>query len=291
MAPLITILTDFGDQEPYVAIMKGVIARIAPQARTVDLTHNIPPGNIQAAALALLQAVPFFPEGAVHLVVVDPGVGSRRRPIAAAIGEALFVGPDNGVFTHLYQRLGLKKVVELAEPRYRLPVVSHTFHGRDIFSPAAAHLANGVPLEAFGPAVADPERIALPRLAETGPGVIGGEVIHADRFGNLATSIAWLDWVGPDALSLTPWLPMPLERLGFVASRARITVTPSASAPTQFDGIRRTFSDMERGELGVIIGSERHLDIVVNRGSAQERLGARPGDPVELRLPAAPKPV
>jgi S-adenosylmethionine hydrolase len=280
MAPIVTILTDFGNRDPYVGIMKGVIARIAPEARTIDLTHLVPPGDILAGSLALLQAVPFYPPGTVHLVVVDPGVGSHRKPIAAAAGSALFVGPDNGVFTYVFDRLGFKKAVELANPAYRLPAVSNTFHGRDVFAPAAAHLAAGVALDALGPEVAEPERLPLPRFEERDPGVILGEVLPPDHFGNLPTSIGWLDWE-----ALAPWLPVGISPRRFPASQAHVSLKTAGGGQTALDGIYHTFSDVARDELVAIIGSERHLDIVVNRGSAQEKLGAQTGDEVVLHLP------
>jgi S-adenosylmethionine hydrolase len=142
--PPITLLTDFGLQDPYVGIMKGVIAGIAPGSPVADLTHLVPPGDIRAGALALLSSARFFPPGTVHLAVVDPGVGSRRRPIAIRAGAFSFVGPDNGLFTYVARfDEADTRVVEIANPAYRLPAVSNTFHGRDIFAPAAAHLAVG----------------------------------------------------------------------------------------------------------------------------------------------------
>jgi S-adenosylmethionine hydrolase len=266
--------------------MKGVIAGIAPEAVQVDLTHNISPGDIQAASYALIQVVPYYPPGTVHLVVVDPGVGSRRRPIAAEVGPATLVGPDNGVFTYLYAMYGWQKVVELVEPQYRLSPVSNTFHGRDIFSPAAAHLARGVALDALGPPVADPVQIPLPRLKQTAAGRLDGEVLHADRFGNVSTSIAWLTWREDGALEFEPWLPGGAAPRRIDAGKARVTVTSGGSGATRaFTGIRRTFSDAARGEAAVIVGSERLLDIVVNRGSAAEQLGLGPGDSVSLEMP------
>jgi S-adenosylmethionine hydrolase len=287
MAHLVAILTDFGDLDPYVGIMKGVIAGIAPNAATIDLTHNIAPGDIQAAAFALLQAVPYFPPGTVYLTVVDPGVGSRRRPIAAAAGPAFLVGPDNGVFTYVYEHFGLQAAVVLADPRYRLSPVSNTFHGRDIFAPAAAHLVRGVALEALGPEARDPVRLPLPRFSQTSANEIAGQVLHGDRFGNLASSIAWLDWRDETTLEITPWLAGRVAPRRFDARRARVTVAAGGLAqPTTFDGIHRTFSDVPAGQAAIIVGSERHLDIVVNRGSAVERLGAQSGDEVLLALPS-----
>src|SRR5262245_43158568 len=180
MPPLITLTTDFGSRDPFVGIMKGVILSICPAARLVDLTHELAPQDVLGGRLALESAVPFFPDGTVHLAVVDPGVGTARRPIAIRCGRHHLVGPDNGVLSFALEHPGCT-VVALAAPEYRLPEVSATFHGRDIFAPAAAHLAAGLPLERLG--------LSLPGCRLEGGAVIV-EVLDADHFGNLITSIA-----------------------------------------------------------------------------------------------------
>ena len=187
MPGLITLTTDFGLRDPFVGIMKGVVLSICPSARLVDLTHEIPPQDVLAGGLALEAAAPFFPAGTVHLAVVDPGVGTTRRAIAIRAGGFYLVGPDNGLFTFALDGDGWTAVA-LTAPEYRLANVSRTFHGRDVFAPAAAYLASGVPLERLGPTVSDPERLRRPacRLED---GELVGEVLDADRFGNLRTSI------------------------------------------------------------------------------------------------------
>src|SRR5712691_6438607 len=185
--PLVTLTTDFGLRDPFVGIMKGVILSICPTARLVDLTHEVEPQDILGGCLTLEAAVPFFPAGTVHLVVVDPGVGSARRAIALRTGGGYLVGPDNGVLTPAFERSGWTAVA-LTAPEYRLPSVSRTFHGRDVFAPAAAYLAAGIPLERLGSTLTDPVRLPLPGCRLEGDALVG-EVLAADRFGNLITSI------------------------------------------------------------------------------------------------------
>lgn len=213
----ITLLTDFGTRDGYVAAMRGIIAGIAPEAAVEDATHEIEPGDVQAGAWALAMYAMYYPPGTIHVAVVDPGVGSARRAIAARAGGQIFVAPDNGVLTRVLE--ADSEIVEIQEPAYRRATVSPTFHGRDIFAPAAAHIARGISLDQLGPralgiirlempqpvrsaAVSDrnansemsgsnAERAERPEPAEP---LITGDVIHVDRFGNLITNIpaAWL---------------------------------------------------------------------------------------------------
>ena len=280
--PIITLTTDFGVTDGYVGTMKGVILDIAPRAQLVDITHEIAPQDVRQTAYVLYTACPFFPPHAVHLVVVDPGVGSLRRPIAARSAWGLFVGPDNGVFSYVMgagavgQAEGAE-VVELADPRYRLSQVSHTFHGRDIFAPAAAHLATGVPLQQLGPLVSDPVLLPLPRL-ELGTHVIRGEVLHADHFGNVITSIGRLLWEDGD-LALEPVFQETVgPGIRFKAAMALVTVGGRDIAR-----LHRTYADVDHGQVLALVGSEGHLEIAVREGSGASELGLRPGDPVELR--------
>jgi hypothetical protein len=250
---VVTLTTDFGLRDPYVAEMKGVILRLAPETRLIDVTHDVDSHDVVGAALVLEAAVPFFPAGSIHLVVVDPGVGTARRGLAVKAGDATFVGPDNGLFTPFLARAKWR-AVELAAADLRLPRVSRTFHGRDVFAPAAAHLARGVPLERFGPAVDDPVRLAWPEVHTVG-GAIAGAVLHVDRFGNLITSIA------ADAV----------EGLGTEAS------IHIAGRRLPLVG---TYADLPRGAAGALIGSSHRLEVAVREGSAAAVLKARRGTPV-----------
>jgi hypothetical protein len=257
---LITLMTDFGLKDGNVGVMKGVILGIASQARIVDLSHTIQPQNIREAALILRRSAPYFPAQTVHVVVVDPGVGTARRPIAAQLGAQRFVGPDNGLITLLLEhaeRLGWPAAfVHLDRPQFWLPEVSHVFHGRDIFAPAAAHLANGLPLTALGTPVSDPVRLAMPQPVRTSTGW-RGEVIHIDHFGNLASNI------------LLDHLPEALQTPQEIAVRL---------CGAEIRGLVKTFGERPPGELVALFGSTGNLIVSVVNGSAAEKINARVGD-------------
>jgi S-adenosylmethionine hydrolase len=274
--PLITLTTDFGTADSYVGAMKGVILGIAPDARLVDLSHEVAPQNVRQAAFVLFTSYPFFPTYAVHLVVVDPGVGSARRAIAMRTSAGTFVGPDNGVFSYVMAREPLEALVELADPRYRLSYVSHTFHGRDIFAPAAAHLAVGVPSADLGPPISDPVTFPLPRLEVAAGGIIG-QVLHVDHFGNVVTSIGQLQW-DDDELCLEPAFGDARLRTRIDAARAVVAV-----AGQEVAGIYRAYADVAPGEMLALVGSSGYLEIAAREGSAALTLGVCPGDEVALR--------
>lgn len=239
--------------------MKGVILGIAPDSRLVDLTHEIAPHDVLEGALALDAAVGFFPPGTIHLAVVDPGVGSRRRPLAVAARGQFFVGPDNGIFTFVLADRGWSAVCLEAEA-YRLPRVSQTFHGRDVFAPAAAHLGLGIPLRNLGPAVTDPVLIPWPRCRRVADALVG-EVLHADRFGNLLTSVRAADLEG-----LGPPESLVVELEG-----------------KEVGGIVACYADLPRGGAGALVGSSDRLEVSVGEGSAAAATGARRGSPVSVR--------
>ncbi len=275
--PIITLTTDFGVYDAYVGTMKGVMLNIAPHARLVDITHEIAPQDVRQAAYVLYTAWEFFPPHAVHLVVVDPGVGSTRRAIALQTTHGLFVGPDNGVFSYVMGAQAAEVAVELTQERYHLRRVSETFHGRDIFAPVAAHLAAGVPIARFGPAISDPVTLPPP-LLRISPGVIVGEVLHTDRFGNAITSIGRLFWT-EHRLSLEPAFggtsgpcaPVPADQASVLAGGREIR------------RVRRTYAEVDPGQVLALVGSTRHLEIAVREGSGAQQLNLQPGDPVELR--------
>lgn len=275
--PIITLTTDFGISDAYVGTMKGVMLGIAPDAQMVDLTHDVAPQDVEQAAFVLYTAWRFFPPHAVHLVVVDPGVGSARRAIALRTAHGRFVGPDNGVFSYVVALDPAEVAVELTREEYHLRRASETFHGRDIFAPVAAHLATGVPIIEFGPSVSDPVTFPPPRL-RIGPRVVLGEVLHIDHFGNAITSIGRLFWT-PEGLSLKP----AFER----GNAARVCI-PADRASVQtgehlLRGVHRTYSEVDAGHALAVVGSTRHLEIAVREGSGAGALDLQPGDPVELR--------
>ncbi len=195
--PIVTLTTDFGLQDGFVGTLKGVILGICPSVRIVDISHDIPSQDILAAGLTLQRACPYFPDGTVHVAVVDPGVGTSRRPIAIRAGGHVFVGPDNGLFSFVYTEFEERNLpvatFHLTNKRYWLPVLSGTFHGRDLFSPVAAHLAGGIVLEELGKPIDDPVRLPLPKPERTARGWLA-HIIAIDHFGNLATDFpaAWI---------------------------------------------------------------------------------------------------
>ena len=257
-APIITLTTDFGLRDPFVGVMKGVILAICPAARLVDLTHEIAPQDVLEGALALESGARFFPPGTIHLAVVDPGVGSAQRGLALRAGDYFFVGPDNGLFTAALAGRGWS-AVSLENPAYRLTEVSPTFHGRDIFAPAAAHLACGIALERFGPPVKDPVRLPWPECRAQGSGWVG-EVIGADRFGNLITSVtaARLEGAG-----------------GWEVEIGGRSLGPLAAC----------YADGPEGRPAALIGSSGRLEVFVRNGSARALLGAERGMEVRVSRP------
>jgi S-adenosylmethionine hydrolase len=250
----------------------------------VDISQEIEPQNVRQTAYVLYTAYPFFPPHTVHLIVVDPGVGSARRPIALRTPAGTFVGPDNGVFSYVMACEPVEALVELADPRYRLPQVSHTFHGRDVFAPAAAHLAAGVPIVDLGPPVPDPITFPPP-LLKIGARSLSGEVLHADHFGNVITSIGRLSWQ-ENGLSLESAFRKAdggeREAEGGKPVSFRVEGTTVTVAGQELTDVHRTYAEVEPGEVLALVGSEGYLEIAVREGSAARRLGLRTGDPVTL---------
>ena len=261
---VITLMTDFGIKDGNTGVMKGVIWGICPTAQIADLSHMIPAQNIREAAYIFARSVPYFPKGTIHIVVVDPGVGTARRPMAAQIGDWFYVGPDNGTVTGLLERAEQEgwqtTFVELNEKKYWLPTISYVFHGRDIFSPVAAHLANGVPLHDLGMLFDDPIRLELPKPEETNAGW-RGEVTHIDHFGNISTNIR-------------------VEHLrDAMQAKEKIIVRLNRS---EIDGMVNTFGERPAGDLVALIGSTGNLGIAVVNGNAVQKLGTKVGDAVEV---------
>ncbi len=281
MPPTIALATDFGHRDVYVGVMKGVILRSVPEARFIDLTHDIPPGDVRNAAFKLWQAAPFMPPGTIFLAVVDPGVGSTRRPLAVSAGSFACIGPDNGVFTYLLAGMpGGTEAVEIASAGIAGAVsgtdASDTFHGRDVFAPAAARLARGVPISELGPAV-EPLTLPFPRL-DCAQKEIHGEVLFADGFGNIVTSIGRLRRVAA-AMRLDPWIP-ECPGMDMPSEGVLVRLPDERKLP-----LKRTFSDVLPGSLLAYVGSSGLVEIAVNNGSAQDALHVASGDQVSLLLP------
>ena len=257
--PIIALLSDFGSRDHYAGTMKGVILGICPDATLVDISHDVPPHDLPFAALELAAAFRFFPRGCVFLVVVDPGVGSTRRGLAADTGDYRFVAPDNGVLTGVFQQVPPKRVVELTERRYARPTVSRTFEGRDRFAPAAAWLAKGIQLSALGRPVSDYRSIDIP-VMRVGDNVIDGTVLRIDRFGNLVTNI-------------------DREAFDRLASSGEISIEVGGH---QVGRLVETFADIGADEVCALFGSTDHLELAANAASAMKRLGIDHGAPVRV---------
>lgn len=278
-SPIITLTTDFGLADMYIGVMKGVLLGIAPGARLVDLTHEIAPQNVLEASLRLAAAVPYFPSGTIHLVVVDPGVGSERRAVVVETEQRRFVAPDNGVLTACLRQTPAQRVLVLGEAArpYFLHPVSATFHGRDLFAPIAAHLAAGLPLETLGSPLADGKslvEIAIPEpqpeRTETGEPALRLHVLYTDRFGNLITDLTASHWEA--------WQ----REIGSAADSedaARIAIQTGAA---QWRGIARTFADVPVGNPVAYWGSAGSLEIAVRNGSAAQSLPLLPGNTIRL---------
>jgi S-adenosyl-L-methionine hydrolase (adenosine-forming) len=250
----ITLLTDFGTRDGYVAAMKGVIAGIAADALVEDAGHDLPAGDVTAAAHALAAYWLLYPAGAIHVVVVDPGVGTARRALAVRAAGRFLVGPDNGCLSPALATDPAAEVVAIESQLYLRSSVSATFHGRDVFAPAAAHLARGVVLGELGPAVADPSRLEGRQPRPTARGLIG-EVVHIDRFGNLITNIPG----------------------GALAPGHFIQIAGHGPIP-----VVRTYGDVATGELVALVGSSGFVEIAVASGDAAARLAAERGCAVVL---------
>lgn len=257
---VLSITTDFGTANGFVGVMKGVIYDIAPDVKIVDISHQISAQNVLEGAYAMWRAVPFFPAGSVHVGVIDPGVGTDRRPIGARLGDQYLIGPDNGLFTPLIldaEESGEPvEFVHLDNPKYWLPKVSNTFHGRDIFAPTGAHLAAGVPLGELGTGITDVIRLDLPRPEKTENGWLA-HVTIVDIFGNLTTNL--------------PVAALEERMDALIRIRGR-----------EIEGVIPSYGHCELGDLVAVVDSEYYIEIAVVNGSAAKMLAAKVGDPVEV---------
>jgi len=255
---LITLTTDFGYRDPFVGIMKGVIAGINPNARVIDLSHDTPPQDVMAGALVLRHSVPYFPRGAIHVAVIDPGVGSARRPLLVECDGNYFVGPDNGVLSLALAGKQPTRFTHLSNSAYHLQPVSATFHGRDIFAPVAAYLSLGVAAVAFGDPVDGFLRLKLPEALRAARRICG-EILYIDSFGNLFTNISERDLTGLTADNLVISL-----------------------RDTTIRGLVSNYAAAADGEFVALINSWGLLEIAVYKGSAERRATAKVGDKVTL---------
>ena len=258
--PILTLTTDFGTKDGFVGTLKGVIWSICPLAQIADISHEISPQNVLEGSFTLWRAYAFFPAGTVHVAVVDPGVGTSRRPIAARLGGHTFVGPDNGLFTPIYEDAEKngwpEEIVHLTNGKYFLSEVSRTFHGRDIFAPVAAQLANGVPLAEMGVPITDPRRLSMPKPEKTTNGW-HAHVTVIDVFGNCTTDLPAATLSG-------------LEKITFHLREREVR------------GLVDSYGHKQSGELVALVDSENYVEIAIVNGSAARTLGAQVGDVVEV---------
>jgi len=259
MRPVIALLSDFGSRDHYVGTMKGVMLGICPDVTFVDITHDIAPHDVLDGAIELAAAYRFFPAGTIFLAVVDPGVGSGRRGIAAEVGDYRFVCPDNGLLSAVIRDVPPRKVVELTERRYARPTVSRTFEGRDRFAPAAAWIAKGIQLPALGRTVPELQRLDIPEAVVTAD-ALRGAVLRIDRFGNLVTNID----------------RKAFEKFG---REAGVQVTAGGASVGR---LVATYADIQSGEVCALFGSTDHLELAANSGSAADILGLPRGTIVEI---------
>jgi len=269
MSTIITLTTDYGTRDSFVANMKGIILRTNPQVQILDITHEIAPQDIWEAAFTLKSVFDQFPKGTVHLAVVDPGVGSGRRPIIVVTEGYFFVGPDNGLFSMIYRDAERLRVHHITAGHYFVANPGPTFHGRDIFAPVAAWLTKGIPSGNFGDEITDFVKLNIPVPKRT-DGSIDGHVVHADRFGNIITNITY-----KDLQSLIPE--------GGTIGQVTVTVMGK-----EIKGMKKFYAEAAPGEPGVIINSSGHLEIFLFRQNARTTLAIKRGEVVRLTInPAA----
>jgi len=260
--PIVTLTTDFGTQDHFIGTMKGVILENVPEVQFVDISHSVQAFDVFDGALTIAQAYSYFPSGTVHLVVVDPGVGSERRPIAVSTEKYTFVGPDNGVFSMIYDREARLSVRHITAEHYFLQPVSNTFHGRDIFAPIASYLAKGVDLDRMGEEVTDFVRFAAPRPKAVDEHTLRGVVLKVDRFGNLITNIT-----PQDAPMLFQAEPSPFKII--VGSK-------------EIGQVHSAYAQGVPGQVFGLLGSMGYLEIATNRGAASKITEAGKGSEVKI---------
>ena len=254
---MITLTSDFGLKDPYVAEMKGVILAINPKATLVDVTHEVEKFNVRMAAFMLASAAPYFPQGAIHLAVVDPGVGTQRRAILIQTKKSIFVGPDNGILILAAQNQGVEHVYQFTNRMFMLAKISSTFHGRDIFAPAAAYLDKGIEPREFGPEIKDPAKPEFVSVKRANRSLIG-EVMLIDGFGNIITNINETDIVQNNAEKVDVDLPVISLKLT----------------------LGKTYAETKPKEPIALIGSHGFVEIALNQGNAAEKFHAKAGDKI-----------
>ncbi|MEE2909180.1 MAG: SAM-dependent chlorinase/fluorinase [Candidatus Poribacteria bacterium] len=254
---IITLTTDFGLTDTYVGEMKGVIFQINPQAQIIDITHNIPPQDLSSAAFQINNAYQYFPEGSIHIIVIDPSVGSQRRSIVCQTEKAIFVCPDNGICTKIFEQEKLTRTIEITNPNFCLRQISRTFHGRDVFAPVAAHISCGVSLTDLGPEISDITRLSIPQPKITDNEIIG-KIIWIDNFGNAITNVS-------------------METLKSTSFDTKCTIQ---IAGIEIDHLSSFYDESGIGSTLALVNSSGNIEIAVNQGSASSTLNIKVGEKI-----------
>lgn len=280
MSNIVALLTDFGLEDTYVGVMKGVILRIFSDACIIDISHSIRPQNVREGAFALMNSYHHFPEGTTFCIVIDPGVGSKRLPIAVKTEKYQFIAPDNGVLSYALSTISSDyQVVALENPKYQLSQISNTFHGRDIFSPASAYLAKGnIPIADLGQQLDKIFTFPTPQMSFDNHRLVG-EVMHIDHFGNIITSIGRLHWTNETELKFDPLWHSEIPPMMVDAQQATITIHSNT-----IHSISHAYHEVHRGEILVQIDSNGFLEIGANQENAATRLDVEIGDKVVLNM-------
>lgn len=263
--PIVTLTTDFGGSDHYVGAVKAAILSIATQVTIVDITHDIPAHDVREAAWVLRNAYNVFPKFTVHVAVVDPGVGTARRPIVAVTESYYFVGPDNGIFSFVFEAEPPARVVAITAPHYLRPSISATFHARDVFGPVAAHLSRGIDITNFGETIEDVTRLELPRPKVMQDGSVRAAVAHVDRFGNVILNLS------------RPAMEALMERV-------KASVLSATAGGRRITALHATYGEAPPGTPFLLYNSSDFLEIAVNQGRASDLLALRAGDIVDLSL-------
>jgi len=292
-----TLLTDFGNQDAYVGVMKGVITGINPLANIIDICHNIPPQDVFNAAYLLYTSYKYFPKKTIHVAVVDPGVGSRRDIVCVETKDYFFLVPDNGLLSFIVQEEKPKVIVRLANDRYFLPSPSNTFHGRDVFAPAAAYLSLGVKLRQLGIKIDQLEQLEIPKPVPKKAGQVEGQIIYIDRFGNIITNITREHLMQHDhsqslfktqmkEITLTISLPSQGGDEGGV--KINLKCLETTIGKKKIVGLCKTYTDAKPGEPLVLFGSAGFLEVSVNQGNAQKYFKADKGSKIIVEIGQSP---
>jgi len=294
---VMTLLTDFGNQDAYVGVMKGVITGINPLANIIDICHNIPPQDVFNAAYLLYTSYKYFPKKTIHVAVVDPGVGSRRDIVCVETKDYFFLVPDNGLLSFIVQEEKPKVIVRLANDRYFLPSPSNTFHGRDVFAPAAAYLSLGVKLRQLGIKIDQLEQLEIPKPVPKKAGQVEGQIIYIDRFGNIITNITREHLMQHDhsqslfktqmkEITLTISLPSQGGDEGGV--KINLKCLETTIGKKKIVGLCKTYTDAKPGEPLVLFGSAGFLEVSVNQGNAQKYFKADKGSKIIVEIGQSP---